>query len=164
MVRAAVLHLIKGKKLVGYHLHQKLREFQILEQTPKVLDNGEEAIIDCSRLFDNEKKLQIPMDVLCAKFLGFAFSKKKNLPHAFTEAKVAMALYKKWQQTNEPHNFQVSLPLEENANPNTLPAQIDDDEEDIELTGEELLVYIRDQVQICVKRQIGKALDICQDV
>ena len=47
------------------------------------------------------------MDVLCTKFLGFAFSKKKNLPHAFTEAKVAMALFKTWQQKNEPNNFKV---------------------------------------------------------
>jgi hypothetical protein len=25
--RQVVLHLLKGKKVVGYHLHQKLREF-----------------------------------------------------------------------------------------------------------------------------------------
>ena len=37
MVRKIVLHLIKGHRLVGYHVSQKLRELQILEEAQALL-------------------------------------------------------------------------------------------------------------------------------
>ena len=85
------------------------------------------------------------MDVLCSKFLGFAFSKKKNLPHAFTEAQVAMALYKKWQQINEPQNFTVPVPLLENEGGPDVNTNFEEDEE-VEMSGQELMSFIKSQV------------------
>ena len=65
---------------------------------PKFLDNGEDAIIDVSGLFDQEQKVRVPMDTLCEKFLGLKHQKKKNMPHAFQEAKVHMALFYRYQE------------------------------------------------------------------
>lgn len=41
------------------------------------------------------------MEMICSRYLNIKFRKQKNLPRAFSEAKITMALYKKWKQINE---------------------------------------------------------------
>ena len=38
------------------------------------------------------------MDTLCENFLKLKHQKKKNMPHAFSESKVSMALFRRWQE------------------------------------------------------------------
>lgn len=88
-------------------------------------------MVDCCKVFDHQQKAQIPMDVLCEKYLAFNFRKKKNQPHAFTEAKIAMALFKKWQQIKGLH---LTGPAQ--------PVKIDELPEELELSGQQLQKFI----------------------
>lgn len=101
-VRAQVLQILKGRKLTGYHLNQKLKIFDIFNQ----VEFANENMFDCANIFDKEKRLQIPFDTLCETFLHMKFHKKKNTPHAYTEAKICMALFQKWIEinANDPDN------------------------------------------------------------
>lgn len=98
IVRKVVLFLIKGRRLVGYHVIQKLREFKILDEfLAENEDNSStDLLTDCCSMFDPEKKQQIPIETLCERFLSLKFKKQKNQPHAFTEAKIGMALFRRW--------------------------------------------------------------------
>lgn len=90
------------------------------------------------------------MDNLCERFLSLRFHKKKNLPHAFTEAKTSMALFKKWQQIQgEIVDFEIDIPK--------LP-----ESEIIELTGTELNIFIQNEVTSCIKLQFEKAANACK--
>jgi hypothetical protein len=99
-VRKAVLAICKNKKLVGYHILQKLKEMKIDHLITRTLSDGSDAIIDVSGLFDNNNTVKVPMDTLCEKFLGLKYKKSRNLPYAFSECKITMALYQKWREIN----------------------------------------------------------------
>ena len=93
-----MLHLLKGKKLVGYHILQKLKELKIDHLIEKTQPDGSESLIDVSGLFDESSQVRVPLDKLCESFLGLKYKRSKNKPHSFTECKVAMALYQKWKE------------------------------------------------------------------
>jgi len=83
------------------------------------------------------------MPALCDKYLNLIYKKKssnKNLPFGFTEAKVSMALYKRWKELTKAggHCKPISPIVDED-----LEEQIDIDDK-IEMTGLELKLLIKD--------------------
>ena len=88
-----MVHICEGKKLVGYHILQKLKELKIDHLIQRTMRDGREALADVSGLFDESNQVRVPLDKLCENFLGLKYKRSKNKPHAFTECKVAMALY-----------------------------------------------------------------------
>ena len=98
---------------------------------PKILENGEDAILDVSGLFDQEQKVRVPMDTLCERFLGLKYQKKKNMPHAFSESKIHMALFRRWQEI-----YGKGLPM-----PKVVETK-EPESETVEMTGQELENFI----------------------
>lgn len=96
--------LIKGKHLVGYHLPQKMADFGLLDsfkasdstQIPVVWDKA----FDIAKIFNPKgSSEQASMTSLCQKYLNLIYKKKRlSPPFAFTEAKISMALYKRWME------------------------------------------------------------------
>ena len=56
-----------------------------------------EDLYDIAKIFnrDSRAQSQIPMETLCQAELNVHYSKKKT-PYAFSEAKLSMALFKRW--------------------------------------------------------------------
>jgi len=81
--------------LVEHDLSDLGSNVRLIEKTQP---DGSESLIDVSGLFDESSQVRVPLDKLCESFLGLKYKRSKNKPHAFTECKVAMALYQKWKE------------------------------------------------------------------
>ena len=138
--------MIKGKKLVGYHLLQKLREFHIIDMVDRSLPSGEDALYELSHIFDANRGVQVPMDSLCSRYLNMKYSKKKNQPHALSEARVGMALFHKWaaREGIKIEGCQASVPAEE-SKPTV-----------VSMKGKELQVLIKECVAKSIKKNLQK--------
>jgi hypothetical protein len=88
--------MIKGKSLVAYHLPQKLADLGLLSS-----ELGDKPMYDCAKIFKQQGETngsnQVPISVLTEKYLNLTYKKRPTLS-AFTDAKIAMALYKQWEK------------------------------------------------------------------
>lgn len=80
------------------------------------------------------------MDTLCERFLGLKHQKKKNMPHAFSETKISMALFRRWQEI-----YGKGLPM-----PKASAVTKEPENEMVEITGQELENFIQAQVRISI--------------
>lgn len=92
-VMARVRSIIKGKFLVGYHLPMKVADLGLHQA------GGEGANIDVAKLFNSSPtEQQVPISTLCEKYLNLSYARRPSPCYAFTEAKVAMALWHQYRQ------------------------------------------------------------------
>lgn len=79
--------------------------------------------LELDRMFDTAKifsrsataAVQIPFERLCESELNLFF-KKRSFPTAFTEAKISMALFRRWQDLK--NGIDTDASEKENADPN----------------------------------------------
>ena len=118
--------MLRGKKVIAYHPPIKLQDAGImadftqsqpscddlaslvkskfaaninLDFKSKKSESGlcAENVFDVAKIFNRANEMiQIPLDTLCASQLNLLY-KKKGSPYLYTEAKVCMALYLRWQ-------------------------------------------------------------------
>ena len=90
-------------------------------------------MFDIAKIFNRkDEMIQIPIEHLCANELNLCY-KKKGYPYLFTEAKVCMALYLRWQSLKNGEKAEFtpsgsgSIVDKENQGPNA-PTLADDKE------------------------------------
>lgn len=97
VVRELITDIITDKKVVGYHLPNKLHDLGIMQRFKTnglLLTN----MHDSAKIFNRDPnlQLQLPIGQLCQNELNLAYS-KRAYPYLFSEAKICMALYLRWQ-------------------------------------------------------------------
>lgn len=89
-----VRQIVKGKFLVAYHLPMKVADLKLnLQDLGQSTVGGGMSHVDCAKLFSNAGEQQVPISTLCEKFLNLKYAKRPSPSYAFTEAKIAMALW-----------------------------------------------------------------------
>jgi hypothetical protein len=84
-MRKLVVKLIQGKKLIGYHLPQKMADFGLLDVVTSKEGSGSEtqlgkpwtAAFDIAKIFNaTNAAQQQPLATLCEKYLNLNYKKR----------------------------------------------------------------------------------------
>ena len=109
-------------------------------------------LYDTAKIFNRENSCQsqIPVDVLCSNELNISYSVRKMYPKTFTEAKISMALYKRWVdlkngKSREFKKIEQEEPEEETPEDfdlDQIQADLQDKSKPLELSNPAMIRYI----------------------